>query len=100
MIYRIDFDEETRVALSHMMPVLKRHVKESLRQIAKNPHEGKPLEEDLKGYFTYRVGKLRIIYAIDSSKKAVHVVAIGPRRVIYEELSKRLKTRSPLMGCR
>jgi len=88
--YRLDVDGDTRLLISHMPPTLKRKVKESFRAIAQYPNEGKPLQEDLEGFYSYRVGRLRIIYSIESPRKLVHVVAIGPRRTVYEELTKEL----------
>lgn len=90
MIYTIDMDGETRVLLSHLPPRSKRKVKESLRSIAKDPFLGKTLQENLSGLYSYRIGSLRVIYSLDPSKRAVHVVAVGPRRTVYEELEREL----------
>ncbi len=83
-------DGETRVLISHMAPAQKYKLKEALRAVAGNPFEGKPLRDDLLGLYSYRVGAMRIIYSIDNSAKTVHVVAIGPRRTVYEELERLL----------
>lgn len=88
MTYRLDMDGETRVLISHMAPVQKQKVKQALRAIAGNPSEGKPLQEQLYGLLSYRTGTLRVIYSVDKSKKVVHVVAIGPRRTVYEDLER------------
>lgn len=88
-------DGETRVLVSHMAPARKHKIKQSLRTIAQDPSAGKMLRENLAGLQSYRVGPVRIIYSVDSSKKTVHIVAIGPRRTIYEELEHLLAKRSP-----
>lgn len=91
MIYQVDLDREIRRLISHFSPERKKKIKESLKTIAENPHCGKPLQEELLGYYSYRVGALRIVYSINKPEKTVHLVAIGPRRTIYEELEKDAK---------
>jgi len=51
------------------------------------PGEGKPLQRELKGYRSFRIGKFRIIYRV----MAKEIVAVGPRRTIYEETTKLMK---------
>ena len=94
MTYQLDMDGEARTLLTHMAPLQKRRIKEALRTIAENPFEGKPLQEELHGFYSYRVTGLRIIYSIHRSRKIVHVVAIGPLRTIYQELEELLSKRS------
>lgn len=48
-----------------------------------SPQAGKALKDELSGYRSFRVGNFRIIYRID--KEIIEVVAVGPRRTIYEE---------------
>lgn len=93
MIYRLDMDADTRALMSHLPPSLKRKVKGSLRSIAKEPAEGKMLQEELAGLRSYRVGQLRIVYDVDQSKRKVHVIAIGPRKTIYKELEREIAAR-------
>ncbi len=93
MIFRIDMDGETRVLVSHMPPSRRQKIKEALRAVAGDPAQGKPLQEDLAGLYSLRVGSLRIIYSVDATHRVVHVVTIGPRRTIYEELERELKSR-------
>ncbi len=69
-------DAETAELLRHTSPNRKRKLKEALRTIAGNPRLGKSLQENLVGYFSYRVGTLRIIYTINVLRKIVHVVAV------------------------
>ncbi len=93
MTYQLDMDEEIHFLLRHLPPSRKKKLKESLKAIASNPQIGKPLQEDLRGFVSYRVGRIRIIYAVDRERKRVQIVAIGPRRNIYEELEKDLKSK-------
>lgn len=90
MTYHIDMDAEDQNFLRHLAPLRKQRIKQALRLIAKEPLLGKPLEEDLAGYFSYRVGTFRIIYSVNKTQKIIHVVAMGPRRNIYKDLQREL----------
>ena len=65
-------------------PDLKRKIRAGLRHIVAEPGSGKSLKEELQGLRSYRISRLRIIYRV-SSKRIIDVVAIGPRKSIYEE---------------
>lgn len=91
MIYQLDMDDETRTYLAHLPPVRKRKVKEAMRSIAHDPARGKALQQELTGLCSYRVGILRIVYMLNRPKRMVHVIALGPRQTIYEEVEKALR---------
>jgi len=65
-------------------PQLKRKIRAGLRHILIEPESGNSLQEDLEGFKSYRISRLRIIYRI-SSKQTIDLVAIGPRKTIYKE---------------
>ena len=88
MKFRLDMDAETRDLVRHLPPEPKHRVKQGLRRIADAPSVGKPLQEELAGLFSHRIGTLRIVYAVSAAKAAVQIVAIGPRRTIYEILAR------------
>lgn len=94
MTYQLDMDGETRTLITHMAPVQKRRIKEALRTIAGNPLGGKALQDELEGFYSYRVTGLRIVYSIHPTQKLVQVITIGPRRTIYQELEQ-LLSRKP-----
>lgn len=64
-------------------PQLKRKVRAALADILADPDCGKPLKEELLGYRSLPIGRTRIIYRPFES--TVEIVAIGPRRTIYED---------------
>jgi mRNA interferase RelE/StbE len=68
-------------------PQLKRKLRAGLRHIVTEPESGKTLKDDLADLRSYRISRFRIIYRI-SSKQIIDVVAIGPRKTIYEETYK------------
>lgn len=50
-----------------------------------NPHVGKPLRGELKGYWSYRVGMYRIIYIIRRQEIIVEILRIQHRKEVYEK---------------
>lgn len=90
MTYHIDVDGEVAHLIRHLHPNRKKKIKQALRALAQDPLQGKALQEEFSGFMSYRVGTLRIIYIIDEKKKNIHIVALGPRRCIYEETEKEL----------
>lgn len=65
---------------------LQRNVRarEALVALEKSPQAGKRLHGELRGNYSLRVGKLRIIYHISEKDKTVYVIAIGLRKTIYK----------------
>lgn len=90
MAYKLDMDGEARQLIRHFHPQNKQKIRRSLRNIACDPLQGKALQEDLAGLFSYRVGSTRIVYSIDYDNRIVHIVAIGPRHTVYSALEREL----------
>ncbi len=65
-------------------PQLKRKIRAALQRIITKPYEGKSLKAELKGLRSYKVSRFRIIYRI-ALTNCIEIVAIGPRKTIYEE---------------
>ena len=61
---------------------LKHKIRAALIDILVDPACGKPLKEELSGYWSLRVGRLRVIYRPD--QQGVEIVALGPRNTIYD----------------
>lgn len=87
---RLKIPNDAATLLRGLHPDLKRKVRAALDDILKNPDAGKALKEELAGLRSYRVSRLRIIYR-NASRSIVEVVAVGPRRVIYEETLRLVK---------
>jgi len=64
---------------------LKDRVKEALIKLQNEPHLGKTLHGDLKGNYSIRIEKIRIIYSISEKNKTVYTIAIGPRKTVYQQ---------------
>ena len=63
---------------------IKPQVRNCLISLEEDAYAGKRLHGDLKDNYSLRVGKLRIIYAVSEKEKIVHIIAIGPRKTIYQ----------------
>jgi mRNA-degrading endonuclease RelE of RelBE toxin-antitoxin system len=80
-----------RELIQHLHPDLKRKIRAALTDILVDPACGKPLKEELSGYWSLRVGRLRVIYRPD--QEGVEIVALGPRRTIYADAARQLLRR-------
>ena len=74
-------------------PQLKRKIRAGLKHIVIEPGVGKSLKDELEGLRSYRISRFRIIYCI-SSTQIIDVVAVGPRKTIYEETYRIIKKES------
>ncbi|MBW2609105.1 MAG: type II toxin-antitoxin system RelE/ParE family toxin [Deltaproteobacteria bacterium] len=81
--YRLRVPDEIADFIKNVHPELKRKIKSALRDILTDPYIGKSLRDNLKGLSSFRVSRFRIIYRI-SSKRIIELIAIGPRKTIYE----------------
>jgi mRNA interferase RelE/StbE len=84
--------DAVRTLLRHLHPELKRKVKAALETILLDPEHGKALKAELLGLRSVWVGRLRVIYRITPA--AIDLVAIGPRRTVYEETVRLLRRES------
>lgn len=62
---------------------LKERIASALEYIAKEPFRGKPLQAELKGCYSYRVGDYRVIYTFSKEKKYVGIIRLSHRREVY-----------------
>ena len=81
--YKLRISDELADFLRGAHPELKRKIEAALKRVLSDPYSGKSLREELKGLSSYRIGRFRIIYRV-LSNQVIELVAIGPRRVIYE----------------
>lgn len=73
-------------------PGLKRKVWAGLDLIRTTPDAGKELRDELGGLRSRRVGGVQIVYRV-APERVIELVAIGPRRTIYEETLRLLRRR-------
>ena len=70
-----------------MHPHLKKKIKAALQGLLVDPCAGKMLKDELSGLRSMKVARLRIIYRIHD-EGCIEVIALGPRKRIYEETYK------------
>lgn len=90
MTYKLRVPDHILSLIKGMHPNLKKRIRAALEEILDDPDCGKALKEELGGLRSFRVKRFRIIYKV-SSKKEIAIVAIGPRRYIYEETFRIIK---------
>lgn len=86
---KLKISEEIRDLIRYLHPVLKKKVRSALSEVIENPFSGKSLIGELKGLRSTRVGKIRIVYL--PAPGFIEVIALGPRRIIYEETFRLIK---------
>ena len=64
----------------------KEQVAHGFDRLKQDPHIGKQLKGDLKGYWSYRVGVYRMIYVIRHEQIVVEVLRIQHRKEVYEKM--------------
>lgn len=84
MDYKLLVPDEIVSLIRGMHPNLKKRVKAAFNEILNEPFCGKALKEELAGLRSFRIKRFRIIYKV-SPKKELSIVALGPRKYIYEE---------------
>jgi mRNA interferase RelE/StbE len=85
--YRLVIAPQAAEVVRALDPDLKRRVRSALDALGDEPSIGEPLRGELAGLWRYRVRRFRIVYALDRSRRVVRVMAVGPRRSIYEDLA-------------
>jgi mRNA interferase RelE/StbE len=87
---RLRMPDETADFIRSLHPEIKRKVKAALKAILSEPDTGTSLRNELEGLRSFRVGRFRIIYR-GPSRGIIDIVAIGPRKTIYEETYRLVK---------
>ena len=90
MPYKLRIPNDTVSLIQGLHPLLKKKIRTALQEITADPHTGKALKDELEGLWSYRIKRIRIIYRF-TSKKYIDIIALGPRKNIYEETYKLLK---------
>jgi mRNA interferase RelE/StbE len=87
---RLRVPGQVEVLVRSLHPELKRKVRAGLDLIRTDPAVGKELRDELAGLRSLRVGRFRIIYRI-AGRQMIDLIAIGPRRAIYQETLRLLR---------
>jgi mRNA interferase RelE/StbE len=90
---RVRVPDDVAALIKGLHPDLKRRLRRALTDIAEDPEIGKALRDELVGLRSRRVGRFRIVYQVTGA--TIAIVAIGPRRSIYEETWRRVRKGPP-----
>jgi len=91
--HKIKTSDEIADLIKGSHPHLKKKIRAALILIAKYPDIGKSLRDELAGLKSYRVSTFRITYRV-SFQNCIALIAIGPRKIIYEETYRLIKKES------
>jgi mRNA interferase RelE/StbE len=83
--YLLRVPESLVVLIRNLHPLLKVDIRAGLQLLLQNPESGKALKEELQGLRSFRIKRYRIIYRIVVAEKILEIIALGPRKSIYEE---------------
>ena len=86
--YLLKLPEDLVSLIRNLHPLIKEDIRAALHFLVKNPNSGKALKEELNDLRSYRVKRYRIVYRVVASEKIIEIIAIGPRKNIYEETFK------------
>ena len=82
--HRLLVPRRLKELLRGLHPALKVKVRAGLDLIRTDPAAGKALRGELAELRSLRVGRLRIVYRV-APGRVIELVAVGPRRTIYED---------------
>jgi mRNA interferase RelE/StbE len=81
--YKLKTTPDISLFLKNLHPDIKRKIKNAIEYLLSDPDAGKNLKEELAGLKSFRTGSFRIIYRI-TKPATIELIAVGPRKNIYE----------------
>ena len=88
---RLRISDEISDRTRSLHPDIKRKIRTTIDALLGDAAHGKPLQGQLLGFNSVRVGRFRVVYRV--VRGFVEVLTIGPRRTVYEE-AERLTART------
>jgi len=86
--YLLKLPEDLVSLIRNLHPLIKEDIRSALHFLVKKPNIGKALKEELYDLRSYRVKRYRVVYRVVAPEKIIEIIAIGPRKNIYEETFK------------
>ena len=93
-VRRLRIPDDVAALIRGLHPSIKKKVRAALAAILDAPEVGKALKDELAGLRSYRLGNLRIVYRLGKGR-VIELVAVGPRRHIYEDTYRRVRREAP-----
>ena len=89
MTWKIKFTTEAEKQLEKLDKKDRKRIENYFNErlaVCDNPKDfGSPLQENLKGYWRYRVGNYRLICKIIDDQVVIVVIKIGHRKLVYKK---------------
>ena len=88
--YKIEFDEAAIKDLDNLTAKAQKQITEAVKKLKDDPRS---VGSKLKGYdklYRLRTGDYRIVYTIEDDVLVVLIIAVGPRKEIYDLLKRRI----------
>jgi|GEM_PF-177285 len=90
--FLIEISEQFEKSIEKYDKLQKGRVLEAVFYLGKSPSFAigdtiKPLKNDKKGRWRYRIGDYRLVYLPDEEQKVVKLIKYGPRKDVYRELA-------------
>jgi mRNA interferase RelE/StbE len=89
---RLRVPDQVAETIRGLHPTLRQKIRAALQLPIERPTAGKALKNELAGLRSCRAGRTRILYRL-AGERTLEIVAIGPRRTIYEETYRLLRRR-------
>lgn len=80
---RLLISNEISDRVRQLHPNLKRKIRATIDGLLLETLQGKPLQGQLLGFHSIRVGRFRVVYRF--VRDTIDILTIGPRRTVYEE---------------
>lgn len=91
-VYHIEIDDAAERDFDKLASKAKGQVAKLIDTLAADPRAGNVRElVGFKGVYRKRTGDYRVVYTIEEDALVVIVVAVGPRKDIYEMIKRRIK---------
>jgi mRNA interferase RelE/StbE len=84
MKYNLILSNKFDKVFSQLERTLQDRVVGGLKELRINPYAGKPLKGKLKGLWSWRVGKYRVLYQIKDDELLIFVIYFEHRKNIYD----------------
>ena len=96
--YRIKFTPEAAQCISRLHPDNKRIVRNALDELRREPYAGDDLQDELAEFKSFKPGRFRIIYKVDTDLGLIKVFYAGHRRDVYDQFRLLLTQQTQKLG--
>lgn len=78
------FTPEAKTLIKKLSPTVKSALRKLTDDILENPSLGKELREELKGFYSARYSRYRVIYEYNEPDQIITIHFLGERKNVYQ----------------